>query len=166
VRAVSLLTLVEYNRWANDRLFGKASRVPPKELGKVTWLSRGSIRRTLIHLVDTQWYWRLAAQEGSVPVEELQEEEFPDLRRLRARSKEEDEKLVEFVASLDDLEVNRPVQYSWPRARPRSKLLWHIILHIVNHGTHHRSEIGQTMASLGASPGDLDFIRFVVKIRS
>jgi uncharacterized damage-inducible protein DinB len=157
---------VEYNRWANDRLFGKASRLASSQLGRATWLSRGSIRRTLIHLVDTQWYWRLAAQEGSAPVEELKEEEFADLRRLRARSREEDEKLVEFVASLNDVEVNQPVSYSWPRARPRSKVLWHIILHIVNHGTHHRSEIGQHMATLGASPGDLDFIRFVAKIRS
>jgi uncharacterized damage-inducible protein DinB len=46
---------------------------------------------------------------------------------------------------------------------PRTRLLWHILQHIVNHGTHHRSEIGNHLAVLGQSPKDLNFMKFVAR---
>jgi uncharacterized damage-inducible protein DinB len=85
------------------------------------------------------------------------------LAALRKRWEVEDNLLIDYVRSLTDAQVDEVVEYSWPRARPRSKVLWHILMHIVNHGTHHRSEIGNYLATLGRSPGDLDFIIFVAK---
>jgi uncharacterized damage-inducible protein DinB len=70
-------------------------------------------------------------------------------------------------AQLMDREktLHRSVTYSWPRARARSRPLWHILQPIVNHGTHHRSEIGCSLETMGLSPKDLDFIKFVANTK-
>ena len=127
------------------------------------WLSQGNLLDPLIHILDAQWYWRLACQEGNAPVERLKAELYPDLDALWGSWSEEDDRLVDYVASLSDEQVESQVEYAWPRARPRHKTLWHIILHILNHGMHHRAEVGLYLNTLGKSPRDIDFIIYVAK---
>jgi uncharacterized damage-inducible protein DinB len=155
------ITLVNYNAWANHRVLLKAAHLPWDALSAEGPLSHGSILGTLIHILDTQWYWREGAQSGRLPMQTLSPTDFISLASLMKRWQIEDQSLLDYVRTLSAAELQGSVTYSWPQARPRSKPLWHILLHIVNHGTHHRSEIGQQLATLGRSPGDLDFIKFV-----
>ncbi len=166
MNAAQALTLAEYNRWANGRLLRAAARLAPEQLHAPCWLSQGSLFRTLIHLADAQWSWRLALQEGRMPGYALTEEQFPDFQSLRAYQKQEDDLLAAYAGALQDAQVEAEVEFSWSSARPRRRPLWQVLLHILNHGTHHRSEAGQYMATLGVSPGNLDFILYVAKERS
>jgi uncharacterized damage-inducible protein DinB len=159
----ALLDLVRYNQWASDRVLRRLHRLSARQLRGRALLSYGSVMGTLVHVIDTQWYWRTACEEGVVPLERLSQDDFPDVRSLREYWGAEDERLIRFVRSRSESELARRAFYRWPRARPRSKVLWQIIVHIVNHGTHHRSEVGRVMAGMLASPGDIDFIRFVAR---
>jgi uncharacterized damage-inducible protein DinB len=159
------VTLVEYHIWANHRVLLKASKLLPAQLLEETSLSHHTIMGTLVHVLDTQWYWREGAQTGKLPIKTLSLDDFPDLKSLRRRWDEEDRLLLNYVTGLSQTKLNGSVSYNWLWARPRSRPLWHILQHIVNHGTHHRSEIGQVLATLGQSPKDLDFIKFVAKAR-
>jgi uncharacterized damage-inducible protein DinB len=155
------ITLVSFNAWANHRLLLKAARLPMAKLTAPAPLSHGTILGSLIHILDTQWYWREGAQTGRLPTATLSAADFPTLSSIRRRWDEEDLLLLRFVRGLSAKAVDSIVAYSLPRARLRKRPLWHILVHIVNHGTHHRSEIGRHLAGLGRSPGDLDFIKFV-----
>ncbi len=158
------LTLAAYNAWANHRLLLKAGRLPWAELQADAAVSHGSLLAGLVHILDTQWYWRTGAQTGRLPLRTLQAGEFSGLPDLRGRWQLEDRLLSDYVGGLSDEDVLSEVEYTWPQARPRRRPLWHILLHIVNHGTQHRSELGLRLAELGHSPGDLDFIKFVAKL--
>lgn len=156
-------TLVAYNAWANHRLLLKAKHLTTQQLNASISLSHVSVLATLVHILDTQWYWREGAQRGRLPTQTLQPSDFDNFTSLQRRWDEEDRSLMDFVQGLSQADLQGEVTYSWPQARPRRRPLWHILVHIVNHGTHHRSEIGQHLATLGFSPGDLDFIKFVAK---
>jgi uncharacterized damage-inducible protein DinB len=166
VRRSEAVTLAAYNGWGNRRLLSRAASLPLATLRARAPVAHGSLLACLLHIVDTQWYWREGAQHGKLPVAKLQPDGFPTVASLRLRSAEEDHLLLAFVRGLSDRALNATVSYSWARARPRRRPLSHILLHIINHGTHHRSEVGRYMAKLGKSPGDLDFIKFVSRKKS
>lgn len=155
------VTLVNYNTWANHRILIKAARLTSAQLLSETTLSHQTIMGTLVHIIDTQWYWREGAQSGKLPTKKLTSDDFQNLVSLRRRWDKEDKLLLNYVQGLSVDKLNGTVTYNWLWARPRQRPLWHIIQHIINHGTHHRSEIGQHLAVLGQSPRDLDFIKFV-----
>lgn len=157
--------LFEYNAWANHRVLLKAAHLTAIELAAPAPLSHGSILSDLVHIVDTQWYWREGAQTGNLPVKTLSASDFEDLAALRIRWEEEDRLLLDYVQSLSAAELEGTVTYKWPQARPRSRPLWQILMHVYTHGTHHRSEIGRHLATLGQSPGDLDFLKFVIRTK-
>lgn len=159
------ITLVKYNTWANHRVLLKATHLASSELLANTDLSHQTLMGTLVHILDTQWYWREGAQFGKLSTKALSPDDFPTFISLRRRWDEEDQLLLNYVQGLSADELHGSVTYNWLWARPRSRPLWHIIQHIVNHGTHHRSEIGQRLATLGFSPKDLDFIKFVAKAK-
>lgn len=163
MNASHLLTLANYNRWANDRLLRRLVHLTPDELRAPCWLSRGTLHHTLLHLADAEWFWRLACETGAAPAYSLTEADVPDATALRSRIQQEDDGWVEYVSGLSDGDLDREHNFRWPRARPRTRRLWILILHAFNHGTHHRAEVGQRLGELGHSPGDLDLLVFAAR---
>lgn len=157
------ITLVKFNTWANHRILLKVAKLSWERISDKAPLSYPSILASLVHILDTQWYWREGAQFGNLPIKTISPSDFPNFSSLIKRWNLEDKLLSDFVNTLSPNNLQGLVTYSWPRARPRSKPLWHILIHIINHATLHRSEIGLYLSSIGLSPGDLDFIKFVAK---
>jgi uncharacterized damage-inducible protein DinB len=153
------VSIFEYNRWANNKVHRQVARLTPEQLAAPSNLTGGSLLEALVHSYDTEWSWRLAAQEGAMPGRVVTTEDFPDFRSLRKVWKAEMELMLAFVQSLDDERLGAVHEFIWlPRARPRQRPLWQILYHAANHSTHHRAEIGRHLDSLGYSPRDLDFI--------
>jgi uncharacterized damage-inducible protein DinB len=46
------------------------------------------------------------------------------------------------------------------KGRPWKQPLWQLVLHVVNHGTHHRGQVSGFLRSLGHTPPILDPIYF------
>ena len=40
--------------------------------------------------------------------------------------------------------------------------VWHVLMHVINHGTHHRSQITALLRVLGVDPIPQDYIFFVM----
>jgi uncharacterized damage-inducible protein DinB len=161
MKKTDIVTLVGFNSWANRRILAKASRLSPKILRAPAGLSYPSPLETLVHMLDTQWYWREGAEFGILPKERLESSHFPTMRSLRTRWDEEDRLLLEFVSGRTERQIAGTVTYTWPQARPRTRPLWHIIMHLVNHGTQHRSELAVFLTARKLSPGNMDFLDFI-----
>jgi uncharacterized damage-inducible protein DinB len=164
--AADVLILTEYNRWANERIFRRAVHLGPAELNAAFGQTRRTISGCLLHLADAQWYWRVLCETGQSPGQELRPDDFASVHDLRAFAREEDEHLIRFAKSLTDAQVNRLHTYGLPRAKPRTQVMWKLLVHVVNHGTQHRAEIGLRLGDLGRSPGSLDFVVYSSRQRS
>jgi uncharacterized damage-inducible protein DinB len=152
----SMLALVRFHAWANDRILTTAAGLSDEELRRAEVLDHGSAFETLRHLVDVDWSWREFCIGNDVGDTYVWDHGFvlDDLPAIQAFCLEEDARLRSYVESLDGSALNEPVMMSADDVVPR----WSIVAHVVNHGTQHRSELARYSTECGHSPGDLDLL--------
>lgn len=153
--------LYDYNYWANARLLKAATALPLEQLTAPARLSHRSLLGTLAHTLGTEIVWRLRLHEGISPSALPTEREFPTLEALGARWADEEGKMRGYLASLGDHALGATVQYKTTRGVPSENVLWHLLLHVVNHGTQFRAEAAVALTEHGQSPGDLDALVFL-----
>lgn len=163
--------LFEYNYWADHRILSTCAKVTPAQYTAHTALGFGfpSLRGTLVHVLDAESSWRLTCQgffakpmtaaEYAAP--ELKEAQFPTLGALEERWQTEEHQMRAYLAGLSDDQLNGTLRYVIPGGTVRERILWHCLLHVVNHGTQHRSEAAALLTGYGQSPGDFDFTLFL-----
>jgi uncharacterized damage-inducible protein DinB len=147
-----------YNDWANQRILAAAGKVSEDQY--TTPASNWSLRGTLVHILDAMWWWRSACQ-GTVTREELTEANLPTLDALKRRWQTEEQEMQAYLGRLSDEDLNDIVRYPLETGTVRERVLWHCLLHLVNHGTQHRSEAAVFLTNYGQSPGGLDFTLFL-----
>jgi uncharacterized damage-inducible protein DinB len=160
MRQHDLLTLYEYNNWANGQILSAATQVSQEQFTAPSTHSLGSLHSILLHALDTEYGWRVRCQhdQGS-PI--LSEADFPNVHTLGQRWKEEQAAMRAYLASLGDDDLTNLVRYTTDNGEKRERVLWHCLFHVVNHGTQHRSEAAALLTEYGQSPGDLDFTVFL-----
>ncbi len=154
--ADSLLALVRFHAWANDRILTTAADLSDEELREATNLDHGSAFQTLRHLVDVDWSWRELCIGNDVGESYVWDHGFvlDDLPAIHAFCLQEDARLRHYVESLDGAALSKSVAIGADFARSR----WLILAHVVNHGTQHRSELARYLTERGHSPGELDLL--------
>ena len=155
-----ILQLYQYNSWANARILNTTAQVTLEQFLAPASFSHGGLRGTLVHTLFAEWIWR-RRWEGRSPTAWLQPEDFPTFEALRTRWQSEEIKLMSFVENVSDEVLNDTVLYSRTGGEPRENILWHLMVHLVNHGTQHRSEAAALLTDFGHSPGDIDFVYFL-----
>ncbi|HEX6288835.1 MAG TPA: DinB family protein [Herpetosiphonaceae bacterium] len=157
-----ILTLYDYNYWATRRILAASMQVSPEQFMAPTAHSFGSLRGTLVHALDGECAWRMLCHHQTIAFfGALKEDAFPTCDVLARRWYEEERAMREYLALLTDDDVNAYVRYTTPEGEKRERLLWHCLLHVVNHGTQHRSEAAAILTGYGSSPGLLDFTAFL-----
>ena len=154
-----ILTLYQYNRWANHKIINAAANLTQEQFIADVSYPHGGLRGTLVHMLFAEWIWRNRWQ-GNSPTFRIKPDEFPTFQSLRERWMTEEQQLMDFVRSLTDQQVNSPFQYKNTRGIQFEQTLWKAMAHVVNHGTQHRAEAAAMLTDFGCSPGDVDMIYF------
>jgi uncharacterized damage-inducible protein DinB len=154
----SLLALVRFHAWANDRILTTAAGLSEQQFRRTAVLDHGSAFQTLRHLADVDWSWREFCSGNDVGDTYVWDHGFAldDLPAIHTFGLEEDARLRSYVESLDEAALTEPLMMS---ADPDDVVpRWLIVAHVVNHGTQHRSELARYFTECGHSPGDLDLL--------
>lgn len=152
----------DYNRWANTLVYGAAAELTDAEYRENRGAFFGSVHATLNHVLtaDLIWMQRFTGQ-GDAPTR-LDSILYGDLAGLRAARDLEDERIRDWVDTLDDEALARTFTYT-PVSRPGAvtQPLWPALSHLFNHQTHHRGQCHMTLTSLGKSSLSMDLSYFL-----
>ena len=146
--------LYDYHRWANRRLFDVAlglGDAVTKDMGK-HW-SVSTVKGMFTHLCAADEIW-LARWTGTPPGRLPADADFPTMADLRVRWDETEGAQRAFVEGLDEAALARPVTYKNASGGESSAPLGPLLQHVVNHATHHRSELATMITLISGSPPD------------
>ena len=156
-----ILLIYEYNYWANRKILAASTKVSLEQFTAPASFPYGGLQGTLVHVLDAEWGWRNFFQHDNWSAPDLNPAEFPNLAALQERWVKEEQDMRGYLAALQDEDLNAHRYYNTSEGEPRDRILWHCLLHVVNHGTQHRSEAAALLTDFGQSPGDLDFTIFL-----
>jgi uncharacterized damage-inducible protein DinB len=157
--------LYDYNDWADARLLAACAKVSPEQYTAPNPYGHGSLRATMVHILDNIWQQRITLQgyyqesladDAAYDATELHEDTIPTFAVLQERWAIEQQEMRAYLNTLTDETLNGTIRYIIPGAI-RERFAWHILIDLIIHATQHRSEAAMLLTSYGQSPGDFDF---------
>ena len=156
--------LARYNVWATERLVRHLQVVSEADFQEDVGLYFKSIAGTLNHLFLGEhelWYTRF--KQGSSAKMALDTIVFEEKSALLDALLSHSKNWISFVESLDDTRLKGNLTYQ--RASGESLTLAYAptLLHVFNHGTHHRGQVTAAMTALGYECPELDLVYMLVE---
>jgi len=144
-----IATLLQYNRWASARVLDTLQSADGEPEGAVELFS---------HLLRAQdvWYGRVMDTEHAAL-------DFWATDPLSACAERLDASTRRWNAVLDERgdNLDQPVSYTNSKGTPFETPLRDICTHVVNHGTHHRSQIALVLREADIVPPATDYIFYL-----
>jgi uncharacterized damage-inducible protein DinB len=156
VSADTLRTHLAYTTWASRRLVDAAARLTPEELTRDFQTADRSVLRSLAHVfaADRVWLARLT----HAPAPQFITEADYSLSVLQNDWPALLDRWQQWAANLTDESARAIVAYKDMKGNPYSQPLWQLVLHVVNHGTHHRGQVSGFLRVMGHTPPPLDLV--------
>ena len=146
-------TFIEYHLDMTRRVWDSINYITVEQFLADDTYSRGSVRNLMVHLASTDRRW-LAGLKNEPDAGHLKFEDFSTRADAHQAFEQVAHDLSEYVNLLTEQELNHnPNDISNPR--------WQVLLHLINHGTDHRSTVLQRLHEFGAPTFDQDFIMWI-----
>jgi len=149
---------LDYSAWATQRLLDAAAKLSPEELARDFKTADKCVLDTLVHIyaADRIWLTRVLGETRATFVDP----EDRDLTVLQNEWPALNQRWKLWLRDFGDADVARNISFKDTRGNPYSQPVWQIILHLVNHGTHHRGQISGFLRAMGHTPPPLDLIAY------
>ncbi len=149
--------LWKFHRWANAKLLATCEGLSDEALDASRPLGPGSLRKTLVHMVGAERIW-LERWQRKTPSTFPTDEEW-SLSEIESRFLDIDHGRVDYFSAFADGLDDVIVDYQNLRGDPFHHRLTDLMLHVLNHAVHHRSQAIHFLRHQGKKiPGGLDYI--------
>lgn len=163
--------LAEYNAKADLAMLAILDGLPAAKLDAETGTYFKSLHGTVAHLAwaGALWLRRFASfgewkatknAFGGRELDALKAEAKADWKAARALLVEGDAALRSLVAEIAEGEFGKRVAYKTTDGTPLERTLWHALVQVLNHGTHHRGEISAMLDRAGVENDYNSFVSY------
>ena len=144
ISADVLRTHLDYTGWASQRLVSAAAKLPQDDLTYDFKTADRSVLGTLVHIYAADRIW--LARVSDLPTAAF----WPTLY----------ERWRQWALPLTDEAARAEIAYKDTKGNAYRQPLWQLILHVVNHGSHHRGQVSGFLRALGQTPPPLDLTAY------
>ena len=151
-----LETHLKYTAWASGRLLEAAAALSGEELNRDFLTADKTVLGTLVHCfaADRIWFHRV---DGTLRSSFIDPEDH-SLPLLSTEWPKYGQRWLELLAMESEESLQRIVTFTDLKGKQHQQPLWQIILHMVNHATHHRGQVAGFLRTMGHVPPQLDLI--------
>ncbi|WP_374252268.1 DinB family protein [Acinetobacter brisouii] len=160
----SLQLLARYNIWATTKLSQSLANVTDADFYRDSGLFFQSIFGTLNHLLLGEhelWFSRFA--KGYSPTLQLNSIVEQDRHILIQTLQEKALNWITFLNDLDPQDLAGNLNYQTSTGQPKSLPYAATLVHVFNHGTHHRGQISAALTAMGYACPELDLVYMLVE---
>lgn len=143
------INLFKYDRYANGLILDLLQKVPADD----------QIIRTMAHLLGAQKVW-WARCSGNLDQEPAI---WPDwqMDSFAQKLEQNHANWLDYINSLDTDDFDKAITYRTSTGNQFENKLRDIMTHVINHGTHHRAQIGQYIKQQGENLPLTDYILYL-----
>lgn len=151
--------MADYNAWANGRLYGMARQLPAEQYRRDVGAYFKSLHGTLNHIMVADLIWMRRLTGAGEHPGNLNAIVFDDLPSLSAARQREDRRIIAYVDSLSDAQLEELWDYRTLNGTLHRQRRRETLAHLFNHQTHHRGQAHAILTVLGVSePDGLDLL--------
>ena len=143
-----LLSLVAYTYWANNLIFTTLEEENIQDEKIQVWAS---------HILNAEVIWLDRIEK--IPVKTSVFGKRP-IETVGTMLRTCNERFKHLVQRSSENELTQIITYTDSEGNPYENELSDILFHLINHSTHHRSQIAARLRDLGIAPPPTDFIYF------
>lgn len=149
---------LQYTAWASKLLADAAGTLSAEELVRDFGTADKSVLGTLVHVfaADRIWYSRVVGP----PQDFFIRPEDHSLEVLRTEWPAVHERWLAFAETITPEAAAGVIRYKDLRGNEHGQPLWQILLHMVNHGTHHRGQVSGFLRAMEHKPPTTDLIYY------
>ena len=156
--------MARYNIWATTKLSQSLANVTDADFYRDSGLFFQSIFGTLNHLLLGEhelWFSRFA--KGYSPTLQLNSIVEQDRHILIQTLQEKALNWITFLNDLDPQDLAGNLNYQTSTGQPKSLPYAATLVHVFNHGTHHRGQISAALTAMGYACPELDLVYMLVE---
>ena len=155
----NLLILAEYNIWATNRLIQRLESIHNDDFYKDVGLYFKSIAGTLNHLLLGEHYlWYSRFNEGVSPKIALDTIIHTEKAALLSELQQKSVNWISFIDQIDETTLEGTFTYKRVSGQELTLPFAATLIHVFNHGTHHRGQITAAVTVLGYPCPELDLV--------
>ena len=154
---VTLRSHLDYTQWASGKLLEAAASLTPEELTRDFATADRSVIGTIAHIFAADRIW-LKRIRGESPGAFLDPDRERRLDTLQAEWPRVLADWRQLAGEWTEDSMSRRIAYQQMNGQPFETPVSQIVLHLVNHATHHRGQAAGFIRAMGHQPPRLDLI--------